>query len=120
MEHQYMDGWKEIIQEMKRDAVKHGVQWTQIKEKFGTLRAYYTCDDTPLDRLKWRMRRRIKSLKKLKMFKTNFDKIGDIVDIAEAKSENTCVYCGKPGRLNTVHYWMVTVCGECEANRAGD
>ena len=34
-----MEGWKDIIDTMKELCEPYDVQWTQIKEKFGTLRA---------------------------------------------------------------------------------
>lgn len=60
-------------------------EFTQIKEKFGTLRAY---------------------------FYPYFEGLDDIVDKAEKKSACTCEVCGNPGEITNDGYWMMTRCEE--------
>lgn len=91
-----MKGWKDIIETMKEIAEPYDVKWTQIKEKFGTLRAYYTCPNE------------------------YYDLVHDIVADAEIRSSVTCIVCGKPGKITNLGYWLLTLCGECEANRGGE
>jgi len=90
-----MEGWKDIIDTMKELCEPYDVQWTQIKEKFGTLRAYNVCP-------------------------TEYgDLVDDIVNEAEMLSSITCIICGEPGALSKAGgLWILTLCGECEANRA--
>ncbi|MHC4237810.1 MAG: hypothetical protein ACYSSM_06120 [Planctomycetota bacterium] len=89
-----MKGWLKIINEMKELAEPYDVKWLQIKEKFGTLRAYFSCPP-PYCEL-----------------------VEDIVREAEMLSSITCIVCGKPGALSKVGgHWILTLCGECEANR---
>lgn len=57
---------------------------TQIKEKFGTLRFYYTGGD---------------------------DYVDGVVAMAEAMSAVTCEQCGAPGKLRG-GYWLYTACEE--------
>ena len=90
-----MEGWKDIINEMKELAEPYDVKWLQIKEKFGTLRAYFSC---PTE---------------------YYELVQDIVIEAEMLSSITCIICSKPGALNKAGgLWILTLCGECEANRA--
>ena len=88
-----MEGWKNIISEMKEHAEPYDVEWLQIKEKFGTLRAYFS---SPSE---------------------YHELVSDIVGEAEMLSSITCIVCGKPGKLTKLGYWILTLCGECEANR---
>lgn len=66
-------------------------QFTQIKEKFGGLRVYYT-----------------------KYVDENTDHDAyyqGIIDMAEAMSYRICETCGKPGKLRG-GYWLYTACDE--------
>jgi len=60
-------------------------EFLQIKEKFGTLRAY---------------------------FYPYFEGLDDIVDKYEKKSAQTCEICGNPGELKSDGYWLMTRCEE--------
>jgi hypothetical protein len=61
---------------------------SQVKEKFGTLR-FYVHNETK--------------------------EISDIIDKAEALSEETCELCGQTGKL-IAKGWCRTLCQSCEAN----
>jgi hypothetical protein len=61
----------------------------QVKEKFGTLRFYYTGGD---------------------------DYISGLVSMAESMSGCTCESCGNPGK-QTSGGWIKTICEPCEAKR---
>jgi hypothetical protein len=84
-----MEGWKNIIEEMKEHAEPYDVKWSQIKEKFGTLRAYFSCP-TEYHEL-----------------------VQDIVGEAEMLSSITCIMCSKPGKISNLGYWILTLCDEC-------
>jgi hypothetical protein len=73
--------------EIWRQAPKQ-IVFTQIKEKFGTLRVY-----------------------------TNFtdDYCDGVITMAESMSARTCEECAQPGK-QTVEGWIKTLCEECEAN----
>ena len=77
---------KEIINEKPRKIpeIVHQVTVTQVKEKYGTLRFYYSGGDEYIDGL---------------------------VAMAESMSAATCEECGKPGRTNSGG-WLRTLCEE--------
>jgi hypothetical protein len=85
-------GWGDIITRLVADL--EGLGWDrnicQIKEKYGTLRFYIGGGTTEI-----------------------FDRIHQ----AEEESSKTCEVCGQPGTLDNEHYWVVTNCEECRANR---
>ena len=88
------DGWYDIIDAAcaqienqqfnnRRNDVKfHSVIATQVKEKYGTLRFYYTGGD---------------------------DFIDGVVSMAESMSAKICETCGAPGQLRE-GFWLKTLC----------
>ena len=101
------DGWYELLREACAKAEPLVTKWiedhktetdyegwtprlAQVKEKFGTLRLYFTSYP---------------------------DGIGDIEEDAEEKSSITCESCGKPGKLRG-QGWYYTSCFACA--REGD
>jgi len=103
------EGWYDIIHqacsEMKRVKQKSGINFyaEQIKEKYGTLRFYYTHD------------RRLLRISK-KRFKRYVDYIDAVVSNAEKKSETICEHCGKKGKRRD-DGWIRTLCNKCNKNR---
>jgi hypothetical protein len=90
------DGWFQILNQLMGN-IQHHIDWKnrkeevvpqvtldQVKEKFGTLRFYYTGGD---------------------------DYIRGMVTMAESMSGVTCETCGKPG-TQTSGGWIKTVCVE--------
>jgi len=90
------DGWFNIINQLCRN-IQHHLDWKnrdgevvpqvvvqQVKEKFGSLRFYYSGGD---------------------------DYIRGLVSMAESMSEVTCETCGKPG-TSTGGRWIRTLCVE--------
>jgi hypothetical protein len=83
-------GWADLIfamgEQVEALAPGNGVKFSQVKEKFGTLRAY------------------------------NFgspDVVSDLVDAFEAASAGICETCGGPGTLRrTKGSWYLTACEE--------
>lgn len=65
---------------------------SQVKEKFGTLRFYYTGGD---------------------------DKIDGMVRMAESMSARTCEECGSPGKSNS-YGWITTLCDTHRSARGDD
>jgi len=90
------DGWFNILDQLMGN-IQHHIDWKnrteevvaqvtldQVKEKFGTLRFYYTGGD---------------------------DYISGLVSMAESMSGITCETCGKPG-TSTGGSWVKTACPE--------
>jgi len=65
-------------------------EFTQVKEKHGTLRLYYIGGD---------------------------EHIGDILQEAETLSETTCESCGSEQGIHRTKGWWRTLCDTCEENR---
>jgi hypothetical protein len=87
------DGWFNIIRSLCREIDAHlkhikepfDYEFTQIKEKFGTLRVYDNGHD---------------------------DHVYGIISMAEAMSAVTCEITGRPGRLCRSGMWYKTLCDE--------
>ncbi|KKN78994.1 hypothetical protein LCGC14_0344700 [marine sediment metagenome] len=79
------DGWFELIKELSAKLNPIGCVASQVKEKYGTLRFY---------------------------IHSATDEAFDLVDKAEAKSETTCEWCGKPGKLRGKG-WITVRCERC-------
>jgi hypothetical protein len=90
------DGWFNILDKLMGN-IQHHIDWKnkngevvtqvtldQVKEKFGTLRFYYTGGD---------------------------DYISGLVSMAESISSVTCEECGKPGK-QVGGGWITTLCKE--------
>lgn len=94
------DGWYRILDELfdylqgliDNDYFPQIVA-DQIKEKYGTLRFYYSLEgQTTIEKTK---------------------EITHLVEFAEYRSSVTCELCGKEGKLETGSWWS-TRCEECE------
>jgi hypothetical protein len=96
------EGWYDLLDDLmsKLDFLSKtsGVQVVadQIKEKFGTLRFYYST-----------------IVNGEKINEVIFGIIGNTVDAAEKMSENTCEVCGKYGELRNKNGWLKTCCDKC-------
>ena len=98
------DGWYNILNLLMSN-IQHHIDWKnkkeqvvpqvtldQVKEKFGTLRFYYTGGD---------------------------EYISGLVSMAESMSAVTCESCGNPGE-QTGGGWIKTTCKPCKAKRAAE
>lgn len=81
------NGWHGLVDEAFDLCEKHGVEVTQVKEKFGQLRIY--TGYTP-DRL--------------------YTKIHEI----ENRSGTICETCGAPSQLQTRGGWLKSICDPCK------
>jgi hypothetical protein len=86
------DGWFTLINTAcsliathEEAAEKSDFLFTQIKEKYGTLRIYYTGGNAYID---------------------------GVVNMAEAMSGETCELCGAPGKRGGIS-WITTRCDKC-------
>lgn len=86
------DGWYHILDQMCQKIQETGkkVEFTQVKEKFGTLRVY-----------------------------TNYheDDVEDIITWAVKLSAVTCEECGNPGKINRGG-WLSVRCKKCRKQEA--
>jgi len=80
------DSWFSIIDDLCEKVMKVAptIQFTTVKEKYGTLRVYTNLDGR--------------------------DKVEQLLSDAEKKSAITCEQCGKPGKTVQIHGWYSTVC----------
>ncbi len=87
-------GWEPLVEEVtsRLDDLIPGWMPIQVKQKFGTLRFYFT---TPVDAPEERK-----------------GQARDLVDEAERKSSTICERCGKSGTLRTRGFWMSVTCDE--------
>lgn len=96
------DGWFKIIYDLSKKlteliralpSVDHCCfRASQVKEKFGTLRFYMTCET---------------------------DEMTAAIDEAVELSEKTCELCGQPGELRN-ESWIVVKCDDCNKKPCGN
>lgn len=81
------DGWYKVLRGLCVDlmAQPKPPKFTQIKEKFGTLRVYLDGYSFHSDR---------------------------VVRVAEAASAVVCEWCGEPGEMRSGN-WLITLCDSC-------
>lgn len=84
------DGWLSLVKFLLESAVQlnksspeQKIEISQIKEKFGELRIYYSGGD---------------------------ERIADLVDQVENISARTCEACGRPGQSQEHKGWILTRC----------
>lgn len=85
------DGWFKILKELCEELSKlnGNVKFDQIKEKFGLLRIYYSCD-SGLE-----------------------EQVNKLISKAEYKSSLICENCGEPGTRDGNSGWITTLCDNC-------
>lgn len=85
------------------------IEFTQIKEKFGTLRAYYTIvpNFEPKDIAHLDDKEITKDLDRFEGF------VDGVIAYATLESSITCETHGKPGKLRSSGWWKVE-CDECK------
>lgn len=84
------DGWEGLLAPIIAEADRVGVELSQVKEKYGTLRVYFNF--TPAT--------------------SEVDILEELIDQAEHESQRTCEMCGKPGHLMVKGGWYKTVCAD--------
>ena len=90
------EGWYDICREIdvQLKAIDPNYQVSQIKEKFGGLRYYYTPSDAT--------------------GAVDWEKMRAIVSKGEEQSYTICEECGNPGEPQTGgRYWVRTLCAPC-------
>jgi hypothetical protein len=91
------EGWLPIINELCHEikTVTDSLIATQIKEKFGGLRFYYTFDEND------------------DLSSIDYEKINLLVRKYEIVAENTCESCGNATNLSKSGHWYKTICPDC-------
>jgi len=93
------DGWFNLIHELCTKLTELGLgpnfKADQIKEKYGTLRFYYS--GAPKD---------------------NGPAIDELILDAENKSERTCETCSAEGEINTKDFWISVRCEKCRSTES--
>lgn len=100
------DGWYQIIYDLSVSIETQAAQLkadgapeellpcvSQVKEKFGGLRFY-------VDNL--------------------YGEMSDLIDAAEAQSQETCDVCGAPANRQYINDWLRTICDTCANKHTGD
>ena len=100
------EGWHDVLSQLcaQLQAIKEvteiSITATQIKEKYGTLRFYYSTDmDSNVagePNVWWSI-------------------ICSVVSAAENKTEHICEVCGEFGKTITINSFLTTLCPKCEA-----
>lgn len=87
-------GWYPLIIELDEKIAEIAPNYVvaQVKEKFGTLRYYFSVygDET-----------------------AKYDEVDSIIDEYEARSGTICELCGADGEMKVRRYWYQTLCSEC-------
>jgi hypothetical protein len=91
------EGWWPIIEQMCHElsAIAAPVTFEQIKEKFGSLRVYFSFSSSTDDLL--------------------CEETRTIIEKAESKAGHTCEKCGAPGSRQRIDGWVSTLCPWHEA-----
>jgi len=88
-------GWIPIVRKLCERIEETGgdLRVQQIKEKFGSIRFYYTVpiEDENVGR----------------------EDIGELVKTARSQAKGTCQRCGEPGEDRTVNHWITVLCNDC-------
>jgi len=145
------DGWYFILYDMLTELdslitksyltrnARIKIDFVQIKEKFGSLRAYYNATIlfeskiskffSKLNRYiatklcKWGFSKQYWTIDRFRqkyLYQTDYERIKDIVAEAEHKSVTTCEVCGQPGKRSQPRntHWIATLCpkhyNECQ------
>jgi len=103
------DGWLPLIHalcsQLQFDIDKNHypqIEFTQIKEKFGTLRLYY--ETTQLNEKDERLE-----------YKSGLQE--GMISFAEQLSECICEHCGSNNDITQTDGWITTICKECLEER---
>jgi hypothetical protein len=92
------------------------ISFTQVKEKYGTMRVYWSGngitenDEKIFDRLTEEGQK--------KAFKRYYDQIENAIEYVEFLSGRTCEICGEPGKLYN-NGWVMCRCKKCIVDHYG-
>ena len=117
-------GWMGVFTQLCQDIDnllgddKQGFHWTQVKEKFGTARFYWSLEDVPSP-LRLDIQLPQGGVMSFEKADTNaladvevdvFEQIRTLANQAEAATATLCVACGKPGTLDVFEGYGLTLC----------
>ncbi|HVS78343.1 MAG TPA: hypothetical protein VHE11_15495 [Steroidobacteraceae bacterium] len=114
--HDIPPGWLVIIEELcaqidaaLAEAEKPAARFTQIKEKFGGLRAYLSGAPLRVDIIRDRGAP-VSGHARAPASSALFARLAPLVRQAEERSFQTCLFCGAPGKLRGDRLWLLTLC----------
>jgi len=118
------DGWFDLIVDLcteieevyKKANIKPDIIVEQIKEKFGTLRFYFSFEGKR-NRLHAIDFLGVGSIRYMQTDNSLHKEIAQIVKKYEKKSGEVCEVCGERGRLQTDLPWVLTLCDKCKSER---
>ena len=118
--HDILPGWIAIIEELcaridetLTAAEKPTVHFLQIKDKMGGLRTYLNIAPLRID-IMGNGGRYVSGYLRKEEPPGIFARIGPFISAAEAKSFQTCCFCGAPGKLRDSDFWLLTLCDKHE------
>lgn len=104
-------GWvdlvEDLIYEVRDFLCKHNMPYknftfTQVKEKFGGLRAYYSMELESVDDSSNELDDELD------------DKLYNLIWLYERKSYTVCENCAQPGSITKDKGWVLTLCDSCK------
>lgn len=104
------DGWRPLVEAFYALAEKHPcMQLAQIKEKYGTLRLYWSHDAGKCIHEGYTDGVRGPAPNKC------WDRLSGTIDGLEYASSRMCELCGQYGMIRTENRWVTTRCDSCFA-----
>ncbi len=109
----------EAVDEALTPAMCKDFHWSQIKEKFGTLRVYWQDGPVSIDFFGEDGHARIEAETKADtgIDQATSGRLQALVHEAEVQSAKTCLFCGAAGTLRRGRGWIVTACDGCDRSR---
>ena len=99
------------------------IEFTQVKEKFGTLSLYFNTISKDEKISIWkRIKKAYECLRYGYSRNDNMrdyfsGKLAGAIEFAESLSDEICEQCGKEGKLQSINEWWVTLCDQCKKER---
>jgi hypothetical protein len=89
---EFDDGWYNIMYDACEKLKEYPISFSQAKQKFGSLRIYYSINEDVDDE--------------------TLLKINNIIEYVEEKSENTCEICGRDGEIINIGGYLKALCND--------
>ena len=116
------DGWINIFATLCQEidtllgSDKQGFHWQQCKEKFGSARWYWGMakvkQSLTLDLMSSQGTTRIQASPKASdpVRAALATQLGELINVAEAQTQRSCIVCGEEGRLDRSVGWVLVLC----------
>jgi len=116
-------GWYELVFELCRDidsivrAEPERFSITQIKEKFGGLRFYFSIDGAEDIYADLRTPTGVRTIVQESVGPIMMDRVRAVAQAAMRRSTSICQECGRPGSRSVHRGWAATLCDEHTGQR---